>query len=320
MATKFMNPQCKKLQRTIAELENYITSCEESAKSFDVNTESGKHWFDKWNERANISRKELAQAKADLEIVSKEKFVPTDEFFTAEIERLHEKVRKWDLNKILDVDSNCIPRSNGYFGDYTLITYCGRQAIVYVDDRDALVKFMTPFYDEIYYGYNKGGKTWDADERYNSGDCGIKVRNGELYNFICKKSKGKPYCGKWYKEISSKPINDSLGGFDAVNENGEHVRLSGGGWEIHDTTEEMAAAKAMTREEILEKWIKAGKLVVGGSGWEYRGARTAIIPTDKAVEMFPKYSFGKGFYEMEWTTYRGQVALSMREYSELDME
>lgn len=320
MTTKFLNTQCRQLQKKIIELENIVTACEESAKQFDTTTESGKYWFDKWNERADIFRKELAQAQADLELADKSEFIPTDEFFTNEIERLNGKITKWDMNRILDGDSNLIPNSNGYFGGYTLITYCGRQAIVYVDDRDALVKFMTPFYDEIYYGYNKGGKTWSADERYNSGDCGIKVRNGELYNFICKKSKGEPYCDKWYKEISSKPIKDSLGGFDAINENGEHVRLSGGGWEIHDTTEEMAAAKAMTREEILEKWIKAGKLVVGGSGWQYRGAGTAIIPTDKAVEIFPKYSFGKGFHEMEWTTYRGQVALSMCEYSELDME
>jgi hypothetical protein len=107
---------------------------------------------------------------------------------------------------------------------------------------------------------------------------------------------------------------------NAIRENGEEVRVAARGYIVRDTTQELAAAKAMTLDEIFENWVKAGKLVVGGSGWQYRGAGTAVIPTEKAIEEFHKYSFGKGFYELEWTTYRGQVALSMREYSELDME
>jgi hypothetical protein len=58
---------------------------------------------------------------------------------------------------------------------------------------------------------------------------------------------------------------------------------------------------------------------VGGFGFQYRGAGTGVIDNTTAAKEFHKFSFGKGFYELEWTEYKGQVALSMREYSENDM-
>ena len=319
MKQSFLNLKCKQLQNKINELELYLTSCEETAKQF--NPETDQRFINVWNERAEETRKQLAQCKTDLEIADKGEFIPTDEFFKSEYERLNEKISRWGLNEILDNESNKIPYRMGDFGGYVLITYFGKQAVIFVDDSRSYIKFMTPFYDEILYGVDSNSR-WNADERYNSGDCGIVVRERGLYNIVSKRSGGKPLCDVWYKEIGTKETFDNnVKNYYriAINQKGDSVKLSMGGWEIHDTTEEMNFAKSLTRDEILEKWIKAGKLVIGGYGWTYRGAGTGVIPTEKAIEMFPNYHFGKGFHEMEWTIYRGQVALSMREYSENDM-
>ena len=318
---KAENLQVRQLNNSIIELENYLTACEESAKQF--NPETDQRFIDIWNERAEETRKQLERAKAELELASRDMIEVDDDFFANEQKRL-EGMDKWSVNRLLDRDSNKIPERGGYFGGYTLITYYGKQAIVYVDDRNAKVKFMTPFYDKVFYGHNNGGESWSADERYNSGDADIVVLNRGLYNMVSKKSKGQPMCDEWFKELDKKYTYDKYSTqkyySNAVREDGERVKVGLGGYIIRDVSAELAAAKAMLRDEILENWIKKGKLVVGGSGWEYRGAKTSVIPMEQAIKMFPNYHFGKGFYEMEWVTYRGQVALSMREYSALDME
>ena len=231
---------------------------------------------------------------------------------------------KWSMNDILDTESNKIPYNNGYFGGYTCITYFGYNAIVYVDDRDAKVQFKTPFYHVIWYGVNDA--KWSGDKRWGGGSPAIIVCHNNKYNLIKENNNGAPICAEWYKYIyptkycTSTPTRRYVDYFIAEKENGEQVKLTTDGYELTDNTMLLEEVKKMSREEILEKWIKSGKLVVGGYGWEYRGAGTGVIDNEKAAEMFPKYSFGKGFYEMEWVEYKGQVALSMREYSVNDME
>ena len=46
-------------------------------------------------------------------------------------------IKKWDINSILDKDSNKVPNDNGYFGGYTIIKFNGKSNIVYCDDRNA---------------------------------------------------------------------------------------------------------------------------------------------------------------------------------------
>ena len=73
---------------------------------------------------------------------------------------------KWVVNDILGDTKHKIPLNNGYFGSYSLIEYKGKQAIVFVDDSDAIVHVVTDFYDKILYGSKYD--TWSGDYRYNN--------------------------------------------------------------------------------------------------------------------------------------------------------
>lgn len=159
---------------------------------------------------------------------------------------------KYELNLLLDENTPQIGKS-GYFGDYFLITYHAKQAIVFVDDYDAKVHLMTPFYN-------------------------------------------------------------------AISRNGDYVRLSIEGAVLStEFFEELENCKAMSETDILNKWIKQNRLVVGGVGFVYRGGRTNIIPKDKAIEMFTKYQRDKCYCEIDWIIFNGEIALSLREYTETDM-
>ena len=111
---------------------------------------------------------------------------------------------KYELNLLLDENTPQIGKS-GYFGDYFLITYHAKQAIVYVDDRDAKVHLMTPFYDAIFYHK----RDWDADERFSRGDKTIIIKDNDEYNIISKKSKGKPLHASKKKDLC-KRVNQTI--------------------------------------------------------------------------------------------------------------
>ena len=225
---------------------------------------------------------------------------------------------KYELNLLLDENTPQIGKS-GYFGDYFLITYHAKQAIVYVDDRDAKVHLMTPFYDAIFYHK----RDWDADERFSRGDKTIIIRDNNEYNIISKKSKGKPLCNVWFKAIEDKTYFDEViqtSYYNAISSNGDYVRLSTNGAVLStEFLEELENCKAMSETDILNKWIKQNRLVVGDVGFVYRGGRTNIIPKDKAIEMFTKYQRDKCYYESDWIIFNGEIALSLREYTETDM-
>lgn len=330
---KVKSPNARRLEKAIEASNRIIDRCEQEIVAREETMKGLLKEEDKEVYRKQIEyyQERIASERSDIqrfqEELSNETEIEIGEiFFQEELEKMH-GMRKWDVNGMLDEGSHKIPESNGYFGGYTLITYYGKQAVVYVDDRDAEVLFVTPFFDEIYYGRDKGGNNayWSGDTRWGGYYGVIVVRDGDKYNLITRTSlrTSKLLCDEWYVSMDIIPTFDNelrQEYRNAVRENGEQVRVANGGYIIKDLNEELSAAKAMSREEIFENWVKAGKLVVGGSGWTWKGAGTGVIPTEKAIEMFPKYSFGKGFYEMEWTTYKGQVALSMREYSECDME
>lgn len=314
------NPKINEVQIELNGAERILSDCKETLK--ESNDES---WIQLWMLRVESAQKQvdflknlLADAKAEPE-----ETMPYDDFYAAK--QTLNGMDKWSINRILDKESNKIPENNGYFGAYTCITYFGKQAIVYVDDRNAKVVFKTPFYDKIMYLANRDMR-WDGDKRWSDYSASIIICQGGLYNLITERDNGAPICREWYKNINpeKKYINprtlQSKAYYDAETQSGEHVMLSMNGYPIVDNAQLLAKCKAMSREEILEQWIKAGKLVVGGCGWQYRGAKTNVIDNELAAKEFDKYSFGKGFYEMEWVEYKGEVALSMREYSALDME
>lgn len=314
------NPKIEKLQLEIRGAETTLGYYKEYLQE-----RSDSAWIKLWTARIEREQSQidflknlLTDAKAEPE-----ETMPYNDFLAAK--QALDGMDKWSINRILDKESNKIPENNGYFGAYTCITYFGKQAIVYVDDRNAKVVFKTPFYDKIMYRANNDMR-WSGDKRWNDYSASIIVCENGLYNLITERDNGAPICREWYKNINPEKkyinprTNQCKAYYDAETQSGEHIMLSVNGYPIVDNSQLLAKCKAMSREEILEQWIKAGKLVVGGCGWEYRGAKTNVIDNELAAKEFDKYSFGKGFYEMEWVEYKGEVALSMREYSALDME
>lgn len=76
--------------------------------------------------------------------------------------------------------------------------------------------------------------------------------------------------------------------------------------------------KNETREGARE-WIEAGKPCVYRYGWGWKGAPARSITKEKALELLPKYSFGKGFYELSYIKLEGREVLEFNELSENDM-
>lgn len=261
-------------------------------------------------ERINFFEEELSKHN-DVEL--------NDEFYAQCLEEMKGQ-DKWTINNyIRNMGGNLIPMDNGYFGGFTCITFYNKQAIVYVDDRDAIVHFVTPFYDHIYY---KGNMRWSGDTRY-LGNPNIFIKDNNKYNMICNIAtyKSKLVLDEWLKDVDTNRKYNSIIGYhyDVETLDGIKKTLSEKGYFLQDNRKEMEFAKSLSREEILEKWINAGKLVVGGFGFQYRGAGTRVINNTTAAKNFHKYHFGMGYYELSWVEYNGQVALSMREYSENDL-
>src|SRR5574344_991891 len=91
---------------------------------------------------------------------------------------LKDETMKWDINSILDEDSNKVPYNNGYFGKYTVIKFNGKSNIVYCDDRNAkCIIASSEWFDEIVCC------DWSGDYRWGSNKPAI-VRNGEKFCII----------------------------------------------------------------------------------------------------------------------------------------
>jgi len=72
-------------------------------------------------------------------------------------------------------------------------------------------------------------------------------------------------------------------------------------------------------KEAAKEWIEAGKPCVYRYGWGWKGASARTITKEKALELLPKYSFGKGFYELSYIKVDGVDTLEFNELSENDM-
>jgi len=71
--------------------------------------------------------------------------------------------------------------------------------------------------------------------------------------------------------------------------------------------------------KAAEEWVAQGKPCVYRYGWGWKGAGARHITTEQAKKMLPKYSFGKGFYELSWVKINGEDVLQFNELSENDM-
>lgn len=73
-----------------------------------------------------------------------------------------------------------------------------------------------------------------------------------------------------------------------------------------------------------QEWVEQGMPCVYRHGYGFKGARTNKITTEKANELFPRYTFGKGFYVLSWLHTKDDngnpiVELLFNELSENDM-
>lgn len=78
----------------------------------------------------------------------------------------------------------------------------------------------------------------------------------------------------------------------------------------------------MTQKETKEaarEWIEAGKPCVYRYGWGWKGAGARPVTKEKALEMLPRYDFGKGFYSLSYIEIDGVETLEFNELSENDM-
>lgn len=74
-------------------------------------------------------------------------------------------------------------------------------------------------------------------------------------------------------------------------------------------------------KEAARAWVDAGKPCTYQYGFSYRGARQRPITNEEAKERIAKkcWSFGMGFYVLDWRNYEGQDVLCFNEYSENDL-
>ena len=233
-------------------------------------------------------------------------------------------IKKWDINSILDKDSNKVPNDNGYFGGYTIIKFNGKSNIVYCDDRNAeCVLVSSEWFDEIV------SCGWSGDGRWNTNQPAI-VRNGDKFSIISA-PKGSFWkdekkmeiisdwfdcsCPKWYynNDLQSYCLNGMFKGKKVlITANGNFVS--------ENPMEILEKVKNYSKEQIISEWINKGKPCFYQYGFSYKGATPSSIEKQRAIELLPKYEFGMGFYELSWKIVNGIAALVFNEYSVFDME
>lgn len=279
----------------------------------------------------NFYKEVIENSKSDLSLVEKEiekelkkDFVVTDDILKDIISTIKDK---YQLQNYLD-EGFVVPRKSDYYGEYFIAQIYNKQILVYLDSNDYNIKFLTDFFDEIKYGViNNQRHTFSADTRWNNYNTNgvIIVKNNGLYNVLTQKGTTsiKLLYNDWFNDMyyanGSVLFEGKRQHIVAKNKNDVTMFLDKNGFISRNNKPILEMVSNWNKEETFENWVKKGKLVVGGYGFQYKGGGTSVIPTEKAIELYPKYSFGMGFYELSWVEYNGEVALSMREYSENDM-
>lgn len=73
-------------------------------------------------------------------------------------------------------------------------------------------------------------------------------------------------------------------------------------------------------KEFAKQWIEEGKPCVYRYGWGWKGAGAREITKENALKLLPKYSFSKGFYELDFIHIDDKDVLEFNELSVNDME
>lgn len=229
---------------------------------------------------------------------------------------------KWVVNSMLDTESNKIPMDNGYFGGYTLITYRRKQAIVFVDDRNADVKVVTGWYDKIFYGGEY--ERWDGDYRWNT-DKPVVVMDKEMFNMTGVHN-DKLLLDEWLPELTAKFIHNEqmkeycLRGKD---KDGKDIWVTRNGSVIlkDEPTDDVNVVSKYNTDEILNKWIRADKPCAYICGLEFKGARKSYVSKEKAEVLIKTHNrFGGMFNSAEWDMFNGKLTLVFRDYCDSDYD
>ena len=234
---------------------------------------------------------------------------------------------KTEVNAMLDKKSEKIPMDNGYFGDYTLVTYRRKQAIVFVDDRNGLVKVVTDWYDKIFYGNANNGERWSGDHRWNS-DKPVVVMDKKRYNAV-KPHKSDLLLEQWLPVMTTKFVwRKDLDNYClyAEDESGKRVMVMKNGFinQISDAENVaivMEEVKKYSEDEVLNKWIRQNKPCAHICGLEYKGAKYGYVSAPEAEELFKTHKrFGGMFNSAEWRILDGRPTLLFRDYCNSDYD
>ena len=176
---------------------------------------------------------------------------------------------------------------------------------------------------------------WEYD--YNSGrfcsasrETIVKVKTAGKYRFITlstyKTNKANPFLtdaafddvkGEWHDDRTArKYVIETIESGVPYLFTQDGVKMPVG----RNLAAELAQAQATltTKEAILTDWIRKGMPCAKRYGFAFRGAQAKPITAAEAETLLPRYSFGKGFYELHFELL-GVPSLVFNEYSENDM-
>ena len=205
---------------------------------------------------------------------------------------------RFNIDSVLDDDSDKMPTYIGYFGAYTLIKLKNKKAIVFIESSNSIIKLITYWFDDILYGPVYNSK-WDADNRWNS-DKPIVVKENGLYNLV-KPHSNKLLLSEWCKSIDTKWFfKKEFGDKYAVNaidknDNEIIVFTDGSIMQKNICNKEnienvLKMVKSLSINEIQTLWIDKNLPCEFIRGLEYKGKQRIKIDAEKATELLKTHN------------------------------
>lgn len=223
---------------------------------------------------------------------------------------------KWDVAGVR--------QDNGYFGAYSCIEIDNKKAIVFCDDRDAIVKVVTDWYDDIIYNGD-----WSGDYRWNNDKPIVVYDKKKGYN-LNGVHKNELLCGEWLNKIEPKWIYDNVLGYyvKGENKNGEMVIISTMGTIRLESLSNpknienvLNSVKKFSKEDVLHLWIEKDLPCAYIRGLEYKGSKHTFITKEQAIDLYKTHnSFDTQFNSVEWRVLDNQVTLLFRDYCDSDYD
>lgn len=225
---------------------------------------------------------------------------------------------KWDIKGV--------KQDNGYFGAYSCIEVDKKKAIVFCDDRDAIVHVVTDWYDDIIYG---AYASWSGDNRWNDDKPIIVYDKKKGYNLNAPHI-NKLLCDEWLKSIEPKWLyNSTIGKYIVgTNKDNEKVIISVSGTiqleslcNPKNIEVVLSSVKRFTKDEVLKLWIEKGLPCAHIRGLEYKGAKWGAITKEQAIELYKTHNnFNGDFNSAEWEVLDNKVTLLFRDYCNSDYD